>query len=338
MKAHIFLDLLRPHTTISLIGMCKNAGKTTVLNRCLLEYNGVNEVLGLTSIGRDGEAVDLVTKTAKPSIYVHRGALIATASELLPYCDISREVLECTGLSTPMGEVVIVRALSDGHVQLGGPSTVSQLIDVRERFFRHGASRVFIDGALSRKTLCTRALSDAAVLCTGASLEGGMDHVIEQTAFFCTLAALPVFSDKALSGLFRGISEAKWTLIGEKILHSNQPALFSALREQTANRTHTLFALGALTDAMVDSYIRTADLAPITIVVSDSSKLLLSRGSFQRLITKKCRFVVLDRINLVAVTVNPFSAYGNPFPPEEFLAAMSKAVSLPVFNVKEKMK
>ena len=330
MPKSIFLPLLEPYSTVSFIGMCKNAGKTTVLGRCLNEYRDADEILALTSIGRDGEAVDLVTQTAKPDIFVESGTLIATAAELLPLCDISREILACTGIATPMGEVVLLRARSDGYVQLGGPSTVSQLTEVRELFFRHGAHRVFIDGALSRKTLSTRALSDASILCTGASLGGGMEHVVAETAFFCALASLPLFSEEVLPS-----QEGKWTLIGESVCGSDQSALFSALREREENRTRTVLVQGALTDAMVESYIRTAGTAPISLIVADSSKLLLRRENYRRMLTKQCRFFVLDKVNLVAVMVNPFSAYGVSFPAEEFRAAMAAAVSLPVFDVKE---
>ena len=39
--------------SMSIVGMCKNAGKTTMLN-WLLAHTGRQQVLGLTSIGRDG--------------------------------------------------------------------------------------------------------------------------------------------------------------------------------------------------------------------------------------------------------------------------------------------
>ena len=58
--------------TMSIVGMCKNAGKTTMLN-WLLTQGHLQGTLGLTSIGRDGESTDIVTgtsiemKKAKPS-------------------------------------------------------------------------------------------------------------------------------------------------------------------------------------------------------------------------------------------------------------------------------
>ena len=112
--------------TMSIVGMCKNAGKTTMLN-WLLEQGKLQGVLGLTSIGRDGESTDIVTGTEKPGIFVREGTLIATAKDMLRLGDITKEILMTTGIPTPLGEVVIVRARSAGHVQLAGPSITTQL-------------------------------------------------------------------------------------------------------------------------------------------------------------------------------------------------------------------
>lgn len=62
-------DLLKDYKRVSIIGMEKNVGKTTVLNQ-LIEDIGMKKIVGLTSIGRDGEDTDVVTNTHKPRIYV----------------------------------------------------------------------------------------------------------------------------------------------------------------------------------------------------------------------------------------------------------------------------
>ena len=79
--------------SLSIIGMCKNAGKTTVLNKLIAELNESSVCLGLTSIGRDGESTDLVTRTAKPGIYVYEGTLVATAVDMFRLSDITREII-----------------------------------------------------------------------------------------------------------------------------------------------------------------------------------------------------------------------------------------------------
>lgn len=103
-------ELVAPYDSVSLIGMCKNAGKTTTLNQLIAELkrNGVS--FGATSVGRDGESTDLVTNTVKPGIFVYKGTIVATAADLLKYCDTTREILCSTGIYTPMGEIIIFRA------------------------------------------------------------------------------------------------------------------------------------------------------------------------------------------------------------------------------------
>ena len=66
------LQLLNGVQTMSIVGMCKNAGKTTMLN-WMLHHDRLQGTLGLTSIGRDGESTDVVTGTEKPSIFVPAG-------------------------------------------------------------------------------------------------------------------------------------------------------------------------------------------------------------------------------------------------------------------------
>ena len=211
-------ELIRPYRSISIIGMCKNAGKTTVLNQIIKEVNGNGRVLALTSIGRDGEDKDLVTGTKKPGIYVEAGTLVATASDLiLRHCDVTREIIDTTGISTPMGDVVMLRARSDGSIQIAGPSITNQLAKVREDFFRHGADVVMIDGALSRKTLCSRKVTEATILCTGASYNKNIDTVIEDTAYNCEILTLPETQDQEIRSIVEPQEDFRGTIIfGEK--------------------------------------------------------------------------------------------------------------------------
>lgn len=61
--------------TISIVGMAKNAGKTTALNYLIEEAIDEGVLLGITSTGRDGEMQDLVTGTEKPRVYLDQDML-----------------------------------------------------------------------------------------------------------------------------------------------------------------------------------------------------------------------------------------------------------------------
>ena len=332
--------LIRPYRSVSIIGMCKNAGKTTVLNQLIRELNGNGQTLALTSIGRDGEDKDLVTGTQKPGIYVARGTLIATASDLiLRHCDVTREILATTGISTPMGDVFPPRPRGDGSIQLAGPSATSQLARLREDFFRAGADLVLIDGALSRKTLCSRSVTEATVLCTGASYDKNIDTVIEDTAYHCQILTLPETGDGALRRAAEGLEDPRSTVLlapqGPWVLPAGLPVA-DALRKEEGRGARAVFFGGALTDHLLKPLIMSSEpLDGVEFVVRDSSKILLKRDNYEKILRRGVALRVLDSVNLVAVTINPFSAYGFHFSKDELRDRMEARIGLPVINVRE---
>jgi hypothetical protein len=293
--------------TLSIVGMCKNAGKTTVLN-WLLSRSRVR-VLGLTSIGRDGESTDVVTGTEKPGIFVSEGTLIATAKDMLALSDVTQEIVYTTGIPTPLGEVVLVRARSAGSVQLAGPSITSQLKTVSDLFFSLGAEQTIIDGALGRKSLGARSVAEGVILCTGASYDMRMEKVVSDTA-----------------NSFRLMNLKK----AERVPAESEKPLVDTLKE-----TGEALIPGALTDAAVVPLLKNGVLKNARLVVRDPSKVLLSPDTLDKLAIRNVSLETIEAAKVLCVTVNPVSAYGWKFDADAFLSAMTAAVDVPVINVKE---
>ncbi len=314
----MLFDLIAPYTTVCLAGMCKNAGKTTALNALIrgAKMRGVS--LALTSIGRDGEREDLVTGTYKPPIYVTGGTLFATSRGLLQKCDATSEILSLTGIHTPLGEVVILRALSDGFVELAGPSMSSQIVTLTGELRGLGAEKVLIDGALFRRSLCAPEAAEGVILSTGASFGANMERTVADTAFVAELLTLP--------------PSGPWPdLGGHRFAREDLLDDFSAALEGDGE---ALYATGAFTDAMASALLRRKDI-PREIHVEDGTRLLLSRESYEKLRTRGVSFRVRRQNQLVAVTVNPFSAYGTPYDPAAFQQLMASRVTVPVIDVLE---
>lgn len=296
--------------TMSIVGMCKNAGKTTVLNWLLSEAQRGRR-LALTSIGRDGESTDVVTGTEKPSIYVPAGTLIATAADMLRLCDITKEIVYTTGIPTPLGEVVVLKARSAGYVQLAGPSMTTQLAHLSGTFFDLGAEQVLIDGALGRKSLGARVVAEGIILCTGASYHMSMEKVVEDTANIYRIMNLP----KA-----------------ETLPPEVEESLEDCLRQNGE-----AYIPGALYDSMVLPLLRNGTLRNGRLVVQDPSRVLLTPDTLGKLETRNVKLEVRDAARTLCVTVNPISAYGWKFDKDEFQTKMQQAVDVPVINVKEEL-
>ena len=323
-------ELIDGIKTLSVIGMCKNAGKTTVLNSLIGECESRGEILGLTSIGRDGERSDLVTNTKKPEIFVRGGAVIATAESLLRECDISMEILSSTGIPTPMGDIIIVRARSSGYVQIGGASITAYQQLVRDELFGFGCGRVFIDGAISRKSLGNPSLADGVVLSSGASYDPSIAKTVTDTAYIARLFSLPEI------GIAPG--PARFTAIrgGESESSEELDALVPFLK----GGADRLVIRGAVTDGTAAQLSNIGKLLRNTVLAAeDASRLLLKPASFEKL-TRFAGFAVLKGTRLIAVTVNPFSAYGLHYDKNEFRERVCEAlelsgVSVPVMDVKD---
>ena len=290
------VDLLMPHKSIALIGMSKNAGKTTVLNHLVSGFAACGMRLILTSIGRDGENTDVVTKTVKPRIFVPAGSIIITAEGLLLLCDVTREILDVTDFTTPMGRVVVARALSAGFVQLGGPSITAQMVELLKKTQIYGADKIIIDGAVSRKSPAAPDLADAAILCTGAAISQNMDEVISKTRHITQMYMLPQ------------VSPAK----------------------------NDICLPGAVTDNKILSLLSVPDLKSKRIIADDAGKIFISISAYEKFMTRHGSLAVKKRINLAAVTINPYSPYGINFNAGEFLKKMRAAIPIPVYNVAEK--
>ncbi len=309
MSSNLIQQLQSVHS-MSIVGMCKNAGKTTMLN-WLLAHSGRGRVLGLTSIGRDGESTDVVTGTEKPSIFVPAGTLIATAKDMLWLGDVTKEILVSTGIPTPLGEVIIMRARSDGYVQLAGPSITTQLKSVSQTFFDLGAEQSIIDGALGRKSLGARQVAEGIVLCTGASYHMRMEKVIADTVSIYRIMNLP----KA----------------------QTVPAAPEGTLEQCLKEQGEALVTGALTDSMVLPLLRAGVLRKNRLVVADPSKVLLSPDTLDKMQLREVRLETAEAARTLCITVNPVSAYGWKFDKDEFRARLQEAVDIPVINVKEEL-
>ncbi len=317
-----FQQALCSNETLALAGMCKNAGKTTALNYCLDVLNEKGMILGLTSIGRDGESSDLVTGTYKPSIYVRKGTVVATAAGMLKNCDITKEILDTTGIGTPVGDVVIVRALSDGYLDLAGPSTNQQLMEINERFLRFGVDKILIDGAISRKSLCAPEVAGNTLLCTGASYDKSMEITVRDTAYIEELFLLP-----AVDMTVYEEQDCVQIPPGERV---------SSIILNPEYKDKKCFLLpGALSDVSVQElFMSFSDISGKVLVVLDCSKVLLSCATYEKLKKKGLTLRVIRSSKLIGITMNPYSAYGNHYDALRFEEELNKHLKMNVIDVR----
>lgn len=311
-----FINQINQYKCVAITGLAKNTGKTTVLNQILSEAS--NKVLGLTSIGYDGESSDLVTQTEKPRIYVKSGSLIATADGLLPYCDFTRELLTYTGFNSPMGEIIIVRALSDGYAQIAGPSTRLQMESTVDLLRNLGAEQIFIDGALSRKSIAAVCFSDACILATGAAFSHNIENIIDESVFFAELLTLPKFKES---------HKIDFTVNG---IDDNE--VCSVLTKLKAE--DTLFISGAITSQLLKRIFNCRqNINGLNIIGEDGTRFLINNQLLSDLKRRNISLYVKNPINLIAITVNPKSPYGLVLDSNEICSRLRSKLKITVLDI-----
>ena len=321
------------YRTVSIVGLAKNSGKTVTLNYLIEEAESAGISIGITSTGRDGENTDLVTLTQKPSIYVAEGMYVATAKDALMLSEVRAEILETTGISTPMGEVVIVKVRQKGTIQIAGPVSAADMKYVTGRLLHYGAQVVVIDGAIDRKSVSFPAITDACLIATGAVLSRDMKKVLEKTAHAVECLSLKQV-EESVKKLIKG--QNKTCIIqntGRVVVPDIKTSITGGkkISELIDEYAEYVFIKGAVTTTMLKEIGENKFLRGIKLIIEDGTKVFAEVNVWNELRKKGLRVETLDAVNVIAVTLNPVSPAGYFFDSKVFITEMEKY--LPEFKI-----
>jgi hypothetical protein len=333
-----FLREIDKNKIISIIGLAKNVSKTTTLNHIIKNLKGYK--LGLTSIGRDGEKYDVITQLPKPRIFIKQGTIVATARQSYEASEVRMEILKQTDFNTPLGKILILKALNDGLIELAGPSINKYLQEVCLELKSFGCDLILIDGAFDRRSYATPIISDATILSTGASVSEDMQNVINITVHTIELLNLECEKDNEIIKISKELlKHANVGIIDNK----NTPniidiptALDAAanLVEAINENSKYLVVKGAITDKLLEDLMTITDkYKEVAFLVEDATKLFLSKKIMKKFQKKGGVLKVLNPINVIAVTVNPTSPLGYYFEKDTFLNLMKKNLNVPVYDL-----
>jgi len=325
--------------SLAVVGLAKNAGKTTVVNALLANCG---RRLGLTSLGLDGERTDHLTGLAKPGVAPPVGTLVATTEGSLMRSHYDMEVLETLPWRTPLGSVVIGRARGQGQVEVSGPTTLAELRTTIDRLRTLGAERVIVDGAINRLGSASPRVSDGVVVATGGMVGESLEDVLETTAGALEMLLLPGVSGatrarvaghaaagtRAVAYSRDGTAEVLElaTVVGEGV---------AVAREVQRLGAHLLLIGGAVTEEFAADFTRVLPpRSELRLVVRDATVLVMPPAAVRRFLRRGIRLEVLTPLRVLAVTVNPFRL-PQPYCATALFAAVAGVVDqrLPLFDV-----
>jgi len=329
-----FINDILNYDSLSIVGLQKNTGKTEclkyVLNRLPLERKSV----AVTSIGIDGEATDQVTRTQKPEIVLREGMYFGTSEAHYRQRRLVSELIDVSDESTSLGRVVTARALTQGKILLSGPSSTLGLKRWMRDLRRHGIDLAIVDGALSRLSLASPAVSQSMILATGAAYSINMSHLIQRTAFVVDLVNLDL-TTAANASLLESLDSGIWWIDTDGQLHEMEAvtSLSQQVQFHGMERCATLYVAGALVDSFLEKVRKNKKLRQVELVVRDFTKVFVTPQQLRLFEKVGGRLRVLQKSKLIAVTVNPTSPSGYILDSDALCDKLSQAINLPVYDL-----
>lgn len=331
-----FLNDIENYNSLSIVGLEKNTGKTECLNYVLSRLRDSRKQIALTSIGIDGESRDQVTQTHKPEIELSKGMIFVTSELHYKQRKLMSEILDVSRQSTSLGRWITARALSNGKVLLSGLASNHSIKELIADLKNKGVELTIVDGALSRKSLGSPTVTEAMILATGAALSANSTQLIYKTAYVYDLIQLPeIKSDLKLK-----LSEVEQGIWG---INSNgnvkDTGISSVLmikkdKDKLFQFGNSFFVSGAVTDQFLSFLKNQKQISEVNLVVRDFTSVFASPETYYDFVKRGGKIQVLNRTNLLAVTINPVSPDGYRLNSDALKNALEKRINVPVYDIK----
>lgn len=309
-----FVRELLKYKSVAVVGMEKNCGKTECLNYILRRLPADSPKTCVTSIGVDGESTDSVTNTRKPSITLRKNICFATSEAHYRNRRLVSEIMGISEEGSALGRIITAKTVSEGEIILSGPSSTGYLKRWMKEAEQYGIELTLIDGALSRMSSASPAISEAMVLATGAALSSNLATLVNQTAFRVEMIRLPVVDGN--------IPEEKTVQLSSLNQEATVPDYCEAVEIK-----------GALTDRLLTKLLQGGDVGRYTVIVKDFAKIFINPMTYRRFTKAGGRIAQQESSKLLAVCVNPTSPEGYRLDSDKLCRELSDKIQLPVYDI-----
>jgi len=332
-----FIEEIEKYKSLSIVGLEKNTGKTECLNYVLSRLQHGQKQIALTSIGIDGENRDQVKQTHKPEIDVYEGMIFVTPELYYNKRKLVSEILDVSTQSTCLGRLVTAKAVSTDKAMISGPANNVALKKLIGQMQNYDVDLTIVDGALSRLSLASPAITDAMILATGAALSSNIPQLVFKTRFVYDLINLPQVDEEIKSKLIN-IENGIWAIgpDGDPVdLEINSVLLIEKFKDKLFQHGNRFFVNGAVTDKFFNFLKNQKQIKEVELVVRDFTRIFASPETFYAFLKRGGKVKVLQKTKLIAVCINPVSPDGYHLNSDELKQALQEKLDLPVYDVKK---
>ena len=334
-----FIDDILKYDSLSIIGLEKNTGKTETLKYVLDRLPIDKKRIVVTSIGIDGETTDQVTLTQKPEIVLREGMFFGTSEMHYRQRRLVSELIDVSDVTTSLGRVVTAKALTNGKILLSGPASTVGLRQWMADMRHFDIDLVVIDGALSRMSSASPAVSQSMILATGAAYSANLPTLVQKTAFVVDLINLPLTDGEDIRRLLP-LEKGVWWTDGDGQLHelNGLTSLAKEIRFDGMEQCRQLYVAGALVDGFLEKVRKNKNLRQTEIVVRDFTKIFVTPLQFRTFLKSGGSIHVLQKSQLLAITVNPTSPSGYVLDSDMLCGKLTEVTGIPAYDLLKERK
>ena len=266
--------------------------------------------------------------------------LVATALNTLDEATCEYVIYEKTKINTALGPIVIIEITKEGLVLIAGPSTKTDMLFLVSTLKKYNPRNIYIDGALFRKSLAATSLSDSLILSTGAAYDSNMNKTVEDTKIIVDQFLLQPIS-----------KEVKELIISRQenlVINSNNEVKYlgsfwdkankDTLKNNIDHKIKYLYINGALTDNIINTLIKIRHgFSGFTLIIQDATHIVSSSNLYMKLHIMNIDVKLLNKMELLVLTYNPYSPFGYEYDNEDFKEALKYSINVKTLNVLKDM-
>ena len=330
-----FINEILKYDSLSIVGLEKNVGKTECLNYILYRLPLHKKKVAVTSIGIDGENKDQVTSTKKPEIFLREGMYFSTAESHYKERRLVSELVEITNERSSLGRIVTAKVSVGGKALISGPSSGVSLRRWVAGMEKFGIDLTIIDGAISRLSSASPAISKAMILSTGAAYSSNIQTLVQKTKFVVEMIGLPKLEDCTRDALC-DIESGVWGVDSDDNIIDfglTSALAINSLKVDITKGMRIIYTVGALTDKLLNLIADSKNVKNVTLVVKDFTKIFVSEMAYRIFCNRGGKIMVLQKSKLVAVCVNPTAPNGYVLDSDILCEKLQEAIGLPVYDI-----
>ncbi len=330
-----FIKEILNYDSLSIVGLEKNVGKTECLNYILCRLPLQEKRVAVTSIGIDGENKDQVTSTKKPEIFLREGMYFSTAESHYKERRLVSELVEITNERSSLGRIVTAKVSVGGKALISGPSSGVSLRRWVSGMEKFGIDLTIIDGAISRLSSASPAISKAMILSTGAAFSSNIQTLVQKTKFVVEMIGLPKLDDVTRDTLC-DIESGVWGVDNNDNIIDfglTSALAISSLKVDITKGMRIIYTVGALTDKLLKLVSDSKNIKNVTLVVKDFTKIFVSETAYRVFCSRGGKIMVLQKSKLIAVCVNPTAPNGYVLDSDILCGKLEEALKLPVYDI-----